>query len=65
MAVRLLLADCYTPFIGNADRRTEQVHETARCPSVRLSQHDGRTAANPLLQVCCCAPGGQEISIDC
>ena len=32
--------------------------------SVRLSQH-GLTAADPLLQVCCCGPGGQEISIDC
>ena len=27
-------------------------------------QH-GPTAANPLLQVCCCGPGGQEIWIDC
>jgi len=33
-------------------------------PSVCLSQH-GPTAANPLLQVCCCEPGGQAISIDC
>jgi len=36
-------------------------------PSVRpvcLSQH-GPIAANPMLQVCCCGPGGQEISIDC
>ena len=32
-------------------------------PSVCLSQH-GPTAANPLLQVCCCRPGGQETSID-
>jgi len=32
--------------------------------SVCLSQH-GRTAANTELQVCCCGPGGQEISIDC
>ena len=35
-----------------------------RCPSVRLSKQ-GRAAANPLLQVCCCEPGGQEIWIDC
>ena len=38
----------------------------ALCPSVRLSvrlsQHEP-TAANPLLQVCCCGPGRQEISI--
>jgi len=33
-------------------------------PSVCLSQH-GPTAANALLQVCYCAPNGQEISIDC
>jgi len=32
--------------------------------SVCLFQH-GPTAANPLLQVCCCGPGGQEISTDC
>jgi len=31
------------------------------CPSVLI----GPTAANPVLQVCCCVPGGQEISIDC
>jgi len=31
--------------------------------SVCLSQH-GPTAANPLLQVCCCEPGRQEMSID-
>ena len=45
------------------------VDVTARCrsscPSACLSQHDGPTAANPLLQVCCCGPGRQEISIDC
>jgi len=29
--------------------------------SVCLSQH-GPTSANPLLQVCCCGPGGQDIS---
>jgi len=29
------------------------------CPSIWV------TAANPLLQVCCCGPDGQEISIDC
>jgi len=34
------------------------------CLSTCLSQH-GPTAANPLLQVCCCGPGSQEISIDC
>ena len=37
------------------------------CPSICLSvclQH-GPTTADPLLQVCCCGPGGQEISIDC
>ena len=33
-------------------------------PSVCVSQQ-GPTAANPLLDVCCCGPGGQEISIDC
>ena len=33
-------------------------------PSVCLSQH-GPTAANPLLQVCWCRLGGQEMSIDC
>jgi len=31
---------------------------------VCLSQY-GPTAASPLLQVCCCGPGGQEILIDC
>ena len=41
-----------------------RLYETARCLSVCLSQH-GPTAANPLLQVCCCGLGGQEISIDC
>ena len=33
---------------------SSRVYETVRCLSVR-----------PLLQVCCCRPGGQEISIDC
>ena len=31
--------------------------------SVRLSVPSGRRT--PLLRVCCCGPGGQEISIDC
>ena len=31
------------------------------CLSACLSQH-GPTAANPLLQVCCCGPGRQEIA---
>ena len=38
------------------------------CLSVRLSvclSCCGPAAANPLLRVCCCGPGGQEISIDC
>jgi len=48
----------YNWYLGTARR----VCETARCPFVCLSQH-GRTAANPLLEVCCCGPGGQEISI--
>jgi len=34
------------------------------CLSVSVSQH-GPIAANPLMQICCCGPGGQEISIDC
>jgi len=34
------------------------------CLSVCLSQHEP-TAANPLLEVCCCGPGGQEILIYC
>ena len=37
---------------------------TVRCPSACRSQH-GPTSANQLLYVCCCWPGGQEISIDC
>ena len=41
-----------------------RVYETVRCPSVCLSQR-GVTAANPLLQVCCCRPGEEEISIGC
>ena len=32
--------------------------------SVCLSHHRP-ISANPLLQVCCCEPGGQKISIDC
>ena len=36
-----------------------RVYETVRWPSDCPS-----TAANPLLQVCCCGPGGQEMSID-
>jgi len=47
------------------------IYETVRYPSVCLSQHKP-TGANPLLQVCfkgqqvcCCGPGGQEISINC
>ena len=40
------------------------VYETVLCPSVCLSLH-GPTTSNPLLQVCCCGPGGHEISIDC
>ena len=41
-----------------------KVSVTVRCPSICLSQHEP-TAANPLLQVCCCVPGGQEISTYC
>jgi len=41
-----------------------RVYETVRSPHVCLYQQV-HTAANPLLQVCCCGPGGQEISIDC
>jgi len=41
-----------------------RVYVTVRCLSICLSQQ-GPTAANPLLQVCCCGPGGQEISVDC
>jgi len=41
-----------------------RVYVMVRRPSVCLLQH-GLTAANPLLQVCCCELGGQEISIDC
>ena len=37
-----------------------RVYETVQCPSVCLSQH-GPTAAHPLLHVCCCGRGGQEI----
>jgi len=37
-----------------------RLYETVLCPSVCPS-----TTANPLLRVCCCAPGGQDISIDC
>ena len=33
------------------------------CLPICLSQHDP-TAANPLLQVCCCGPSRQQISID-
>ena len=40
-----------------------RVYETVRCPflflSIRLSQHEP-TTANPLLQVCCCGPGGRR-----
>jgi len=39
-----------------------RVYETVRCPAGRLSVP---TAANPLLQVCCCGPGGHGISINC
>ena len=34
------------------------------CWSICLSRH-GLTAANPLLHVCCCGPGRQEILISC
>jgi len=60
-------------FVGTARvqsmwARRRRVYETVRCPfvcpSICLSQH-GLTAANPLLQVCCCWPGKHEISIDC
>jgi len=36
--------------------RAGSMYATDGRPSVRLSQH-GHTAANPLLQVCCCGPG--------
>ena len=38
--------------------------ESMKCYSVCLSQY-GPTAANPLLQVCCCVPDEQVTSIDC
>ena len=40
-----------------------RVCETVRCPSVCLSfclSRHGPTAANTLMQVCCCGPGGQR-----
>ena len=44
-----------------------RVYETVRClsiyPSICLSQHQP-TAENPLLQVCCSGPSGEETSID-
>ena len=43
------------------------VHPSVRlsfCSSVYLSQR-GPTSAHSLLQVCCCRPSRQEISIDC
>ena len=48
------MAETYAHVIG-----TTLMHETVPCPP----QH-GLTAANPLLQDCCCRPGRQEISID-
>jgi len=39
-----------------------RVYTTVWRPSVCLSVPSGRRT--PLLQVCCCGPGGQEISID-
>jgi len=42
----------------------ESLKRYAVRPPACLSQH-GPTAANRLLQVCCCEAGGQEISIDC
>jgi len=39
--------------------KRSRVHETVRRTSVYLSQH-GTTRTNPLVQVCCCGPGGQE-----
>ena len=31
---------------------------------INLSRHE-RITENPLLQSCCCGPGGQEIPVDC
>ena len=44
-----------------AHSRHSRVYETAQWLSVCLSQYVP-TAANPLLQVCCCGPGVQEWS---
>jgi len=40
------------------------MHLSGVRPAICLSQH-GPTAAKPLLQVCCCGPSRQEISISC
>jgi len=49
-----VMAETYAHVIG-----TTLMHETVPCPPQL-----GLTAANPLLQDCCCGPGRQEISID-
>ena len=47
------------PITGTARMlcRAGSRHLSSVRPSVRLSAQDGPTAANPLLQVCCCGPG--------
>jgi len=48
---------------GAGSMKWYSVHPSV-CPSI-WSSHNGPTAANPLLQICCCGPGRQELSIDC
>jgi len=43
--------------------RSMHVYVTVPCPSVRPSVPFARCSS--VLRVCCCGPGGREISIDC
>ena len=72
--------DCYSRLrasprvfseLGYRPTRYRYAHQAVSLPQKgwvglpAYRQYHGPTAANPLLQVCCCELGGQEILIDC
>ena len=60
--LNLTFSGWYCSWTVGTARMQSMLSEMVRHPSTCLSQH-GPTAVNPLLQVCCCGPGRQEILI--
>jgi len=57
--VKILALECNPRVACGAESMERYGVRLSVCPSVPFARR------TPLLQVCCCGPGGQEISIDC